>query len=104
MGLYYLPRLEIKIHQEKLKGGIDSMLRSFILFAGLVLALGLAGCPQQADEPAGDAEVVVEEVQDPAGDTAEMVEEPAADATDDSDAANDDRDSTTDDNSDNSGY
>ena len=30
------------------------MLRSFILFAGLVLALGLAGCPQQAEEPAGE--------------------------------------------------
>ena len=38
------------------------MLRSFILFAGLVLALGLAGCPQQAEEPAGDAEVTEEEV------------------------------------------
>jgi len=51
------------------------MFRSFILFAGLVLALGLAGCPQQAEETTGDAEVVVEEVQDAAGDTAEMVEE-----------------------------
>jgi len=38
------------------------MLRSFILFAGLVLALGLAGCPQQAEQPAGDAEVTEEEV------------------------------------------
>jgi hypothetical protein len=34
------------------------MLRSFILFAGLVLALGLAGCSQQAKEPA--EEVVLE--------------------------------------------
>jgi len=55
------------------------MLRSFILFAGLVLALGLAGCPQQAEEPAGEVDVVVEEVQPAAGDTAEMAEEaPAA--------------------------
>ncbi len=38
------------------------MLRSFILFAGLVLVLGLAGCPQQAEEPAADTEVVEEEV------------------------------------------
>jgi len=52
------------------------MLRSFILFAGLVLALGLAGCPQQAEEPAGDAEMVEEEV---------VIEEvPAADAPADS--------------------
>ena len=42
------------------------MLRSFILFAGLVLALGLAGCPQQAEEPAGEVDVVVEEDQDAA--------------------------------------
>ncbi|MCH8014249.1 MAG: hypothetical protein IH823_05610 [Candidatus Dadabacteria bacterium] len=34
------------------------MLRGFILFAGLVLALGLAGCPQQAEEPAEDTEMV----------------------------------------------
>jgi hypothetical protein len=55
--------LEIKIYREKLKGGINSMLRGFILFAGLVLALGLAGCPQQAEEPAAeDVEVVEEEV------------------------------------------
>jgi len=76
------------MYSEKLKGGIGSMLRSFILFAGLVLALGLAGCPQQAEEPAGDngmveEEVVIEEV--PAA------EEPAADAPADSgDAASDD--------------
>ncbi len=38
------------------------MLRGFILFAGLVLALGLAGCPQQAEEPAADTEMVEEEV------------------------------------------
>ncbi|TFG75707.1 MAG: hypothetical protein E4H21_08160 [Thermodesulfobacteriales bacterium] len=68
------------------------MLRSFILFAGLVLALGLAGCPQQAEEPAGEVDVVVEEVQDADGDTAEMAEEvveeaPAAD--DATDSAND---------------
>jgi hypothetical protein len=64
--------LEIKIYREKLKGGIDSMLRSFILFAGLVLALGLAGCPQQAEEPAAEdtemveveEEVVIEEAPD----------------------------------------
>lgn len=65
------------------------MLRSFILFAGLVLALGLAGCPQQAEEPAGEVDVVVEEVQDAAGDTAEVAEEvveeaPAADDATDS--------------------
>ena len=48
------------------------MLRSFILFAGLVLALGLAGCPQQAEEPAAEdtemveveEEVVIEEAPD----------------------------------------
>ncbi len=65
------------------------MLRSFILFAGLVLALGLAGCPQQAEEPAGEVDVVVEEVQDADGDTAEVAEEvveeaPAADDATDS--------------------
>jgi hypothetical protein len=74
------------------------MLRSFILFAGLVLALGLAGCPQQAEEPAGEVDVVVEEVQDADGDTAEVAEEvveeaPAADesapaADDATDSAN----------------
>ncbi len=58
------------------------MLRSFILFAGLVLALGLAGCPQQAEEPAGDAEVteevVVEEVPAEApADSGSMEEAPA---------------------------
>jgi len=73
------------------------MLRSFILFAGLVLALGLAGCPQQAEEPAGEVDVVVEEVPDTADDTAEVAEEvveeapaaeesaPAADDATDSD-------------------
>ena len=49
------------------------MFRSFILFAGLVLALGLAGCPQQAEEPAEDVEMVEEEV---------IVEEAPADASD----------------------
>lgn len=59
------------------------MLRGFILFAGLVLALGLAGCPQQAEEPAGDTEMVEEEV---------VIEEAPADSDDaDSDG------STTDD-------
>ena len=59
------------------------MLRSFILFAGLVLALGLAGCPQQSDEPVGDAEVTEEEVvieEAPAeapSDTGTMEEAPA---------------------------
>lgn len=61
------------------------MLRSFILFAGLVLALGLAGCPQQAEEPAGDAEVteevVVEEVPAEApSDEGSMEEAPADDS------------------------
>jgi hypothetical protein len=79
--------LKIKIYREKPKGGIDSMLRSFILFAGLVLALGLAGCPQQAEEPAAeDVEMVEEEV---------VVEEAPADSDDaDSD------DGTTDDSGD----
>ncbi len=60
------------------------MLRSFILLAGLVLALGLAGCPQQAEEPAAeDVEMVEEEV---------VIEEAPADSDDaDSDG------STTDD-------
>ena len=49
------------------------MLRGFILFAGLVLALGLAGCPQQAEEPAGDTEMVEEEV---------VIEEAPADSDD----------------------
>jgi hypothetical protein len=83
--------LEIKIYLEKLKGGIDSMLRSFILFAGLVLALGLAGCPQQAEEPAAeDVEMVEEEV---------VVEEAPAEAPADSDDADSD-DGTTDDSGD----
>ncbi len=70
------------------------MLRSFILFAGLVLALGLAGCPQQADEPAGDAEVTEEEVvietapvEDAANDAAS---DAAGDAADDAGDAADD--------------
>ena len=75
------------IYREKLKGGIDSMLRGFILFAGLVLALGLAGCPQQAEEPAGDTEMVEEEV---------VIEEAPAEAPADSDDADSDG-STTDD-------
>ena len=77
------------------------MLRSFIIFAGLVLALGLAGCPQQADEPAGDAEVTEEEVvietapvEDAANDAADAASDAADDAASDaadaaSDAAND---------------
>lgn len=78
------------------------MLRSFILFAGLVLALGLAGCPQQAEEPAGDTEMVEEEVvvEEVPADAA-PAEEPAAPA--DSDAASDDSDSMTDDGGDDSG-
>jgi len=83
--------LKIKIYRQKLKGGIDSMLRSFILFAGLVLALGLAGCPQQAEEPAAeDVEMVEEEV---------VVEEAPAEAPADSDDADSD-DGTTDDSGD----
>ncbi|MEM7008320.1 MAG: hypothetical protein AAF462_04220 [Thermodesulfobacteriota bacterium] len=65
------------------------MFRSFILFAGLVLALGLAACPQQAQEPAGDAEVTEEEVvieSAPADDAADAASDAADDA---SDAAND---------------
>ena len=62
------------------------MLRSFILFAGLVLALGLAGCPQQAEEPNGDAEVTEEEVviEEAPADGGEAAEEPASDAPADS--------------------
>ena len=76
------------------------MLRSFIVFAGLVLALGLAGCPQQADEPAGEAEVTEEEVvieapaddgsaDAPAEDTSSFTGEPADDSGSDSDAGED---------------
>ncbi len=78
------------------------MLRSFILFAGLVLALGLAGCPQQAQEPAEDTEmveegVVIEEVPADAVEEApaEAEEAPAADAPADSgDDASDGDDSS----------
>ena len=63
------------------------MLRGFILFAGLVLALGLAGCPQQAEEPVADTEMVEEEV---------VIEEAPAEAPSDSDDADSDG-STTDD-------
>lgn len=66
------------------------MLRSFILFAGLVLALGLAGCPQQAEEPAGDTEMVEEEV---------VIEEAPDEMPADSDDADSD-DGMTDDNGD----
>ena len=61
------------------------MLRSFILFAGLVLALGLAGCPQQAEEPAGDAEMVEEEVviEEAPADGGEAAEDAPADSDDD---------------------
>jgi len=59
------------------------MLRSFIIFAGLVLALGLAGCPQQAVEPNGDAEVTEEEVVIEEAPAEEAAEEPAADSGDD---------------------
>jgi hypothetical protein len=79
------------------------MLRSFILFAGLILALGLAGCPQQADQPAGDAEVTEEEVviesapvEDAANDAADAAGD-ASDAADDAaDAAGDAADDATD--------
>ena len=90
------------------------MLRSFILFAGLVLALGLAGCPQQAEQPAGEAEVTEEEVvietapvedaadaagdaADAAGDAADAAGDAAGDAADDAcDAAGDAADDATD--------
>lgn len=80
------------------------MLRSFILFAGLILALGLAGCPQQADQPAGDAEVTEEEVviesapvEDAANDAADAAGDAASDAADDAaDAAGDAADDATD--------
>jgi len=74
------------------------MLRSFILFAGLFLALGLAGCPQQAEQPVGDAEVTEEEVvieEVPADSGAEApadsdtMEEPPADAGSDDGAGDD---------------
>ena len=75
------------------------MLRSFILFAGLVLALGLAGCPQQADQPAGDAEVTEEEVvieTAPVEDAANDAADAASDAADDAaDAASDAADDAT---------
>ena len=80
------------------------MLRSFILFAGLILVLGLAGCPQQAEQPVGDAEVTEEEVvietapvedaagdaADAAGDAADAAGDAAGDAADDAGDAADD--------------
>ena len=81
------------------------MLRSFILFAGLVLALGLAACPQQqADDPDTAVEVTEEEVvvdtdpvEDAASDAADSASDTASDAMDSaSDAANDAADSASD--------
>ncbi len=75
------------------------MLRSFIMFAGLVLALGLAGCPQQADEPAGEVEVTEEVVETapaddgsadaPADSDSGEADAPANDSGSDSDAGDD---------------
>jgi len=87
------------------------MLRSFILFAGLVLALGLAGCPQQSDEPVGDAEVTEEEVvieEAPAeapADTGSMEEAPADSGnTGSTDGSMPDDGTTNDTSGENSGY
>lgn len=78
------------------------MLRSFILFAGLILALGLAGCPQQADQPATDTEVTEGQAGTDEATTDDNADAPA-DSGDDTDggedAGDDDTDSGSDDNS-----
>ncbi len=73
------------------------MLRSFILFAGLVLALGLAGCPQQAEQPAGDAETTEQVESAPADQGSDA---PADSGTDGGDAPADDESGTDADGSD----